>query len=97
MRSVPGTMRSMPVTLIACSVALAASSACAQSSPPESRSASSMLKKVLDGDARLGRNGVPVARTEARAVAADQPSNLRHVYITDEYGFTCDSRGNRIR
>jgi hypothetical protein len=56
-----------------------------------------MLQKVLQGEARMGRNGVPAARTEARAMVADRPNNLRDVYITDEYGFTYDSRGKRIR
>jgi hypothetical protein len=44
----------------------------------------------------MGRNGVPADAThEARAVA-EQPSP-REVYITDEYGFRYDRRGQRIR
>jgi hypothetical protein len=56
-----------------------------------------MLRKLLQGEARMGRNGVPADKTyEARAIA-DRPSTLREIHITDEYGFNYDSRGNRIR
>lgn len=91
-------MPKMALTLIACCVVLATSSASAQSSPSPERTSSSMLKRLLQGDARLGRNGVPADRTyEARAVVADPLFDSRKPYITDEYGLQYDRRGNRIR
>jgi hypothetical protein len=92
-------MRKMPVILIGCFVVLAASTAPGQNAPPAEPTArpGSMLRKLLQGEPRMGRNGVPVDRTHEAHAIADEPHIPGEVYITDEYGFKYDRRGNRIR
>jgi hypothetical protein len=59
---------------------------------------SGMLKKLLHGEGRMGRNGVPADPTfMARAKEPDRRFNPAGLYIIDEYGFPHDGRGNPIR
>jgi hypothetical protein len=92
-------IRKMPLILIGCFLVLAASTARGQNASPAEPAArpGSMIRKLLLGEIRMGRNGVPAEPTyEARAMV-DQPYVPVEVYITDAYGINYDSRGNRIR
>jgi hypothetical protein len=92
-------MGKMPLIVMGTSLVLAASGALGQDDPSAESTVRSggMLMKLLKGEARMGRNGVPADAThEARAIV-EQPYIPRQVYITDEYGFNYDRRGDRIR
>jgi hypothetical protein len=91
-------MGKLYLSLIGCCMALVASVAFGQNDPsaePTGRP-NGMLTKLLHGNARMGRHGVPADAYEAQA-RAEEPYNPREVFITDEYGFNYDRRGHRIR
>jgi hypothetical protein len=92
-------MRNMTVILIGCFGVLTASTGLGQNASlgePTARPGS-MLRKLLQGEPRMGRNGVPADRTYQAHAIADEPHIPGEVYITDEYGFKYDRHGNRVR
>jgi hypothetical protein len=93
-------VQTSPSILAGCFAVLATSAALGQSDPPAATPTvrpSGMFSKLMHGELRIGRYGVPADATyEAPATAGQPPYIPGEVYLTDEYGFKYDSRGERI-
>jgi hypothetical protein len=90
----------MPSILAGCFAVLATSAALGQSDPPAAEPTvrpSGMFIKLLHGEARMGRYGVPADATYEAHAITEQLRIPPKVYITDEYGFNYDRRGDRVR
>jgi hypothetical protein len=92
-------MRRMHLMLVGFFFFLAASAARADNNRSTASSVhpTGMLSKLLRGEARMGRYGVPADATFQTHAVAERLPAPGDVYITDEYGFKYDKRGERVR